>query len=217
MSKWLKMCLLLLLVIAGIVAVRSLGLEQYLVTFKNWVEQQGAWGPIIFMAVYAISTVFALPGSALSIMAGVLFGSFWGVVVVLVGATLGASLCFLIARYLLRSNVEQWLGKNEKFQKLDAITEKNGPIIVAVTRLVPLFPFNMLNYGFGLTKVPFLTYVLWTFTCIIPGTALFVVGTDVITKSISEGQIPWLLVGVIVFVFAILTLLVRKAKQSIKE
>ncbi len=217
MSKWLKTLVFLLLIIAGIVAVRSLGLEQYLVTFKTWVAQQGAWGPIIFMAVYAVSTVLALPGSALSIMAGVLFGSFWGVIVVLVGATVGASLCFLISRYLLRSNVERWLDKNEKFQKLDAITEKNGPIIVAVTRLVPLFPFNMLNYGFGLTKVPFLTYVLWTFTCIIPGTALFVVGTDVITKSISEGQVPWLLVGVVLLILAILTVLVRKAKQSIKE
>ncbi len=217
MPTWGKPLLLVLAIILGIVLVRSLGFEQHLVSFKTWVADQGPLAPLIFILVYALSTVLALPGSALSIMAGVLFGSVLGVGVVLVGATVGASLCFLIARYLLRGSVEQWLGKNEKFQKLDAITQKNGSIVVAITRLVPLFPFNMLNYGFGLTKVPFSTYVLWTFTCIIPGTVLFVVGTDAISQSISQGEIPWLLIAVLLLVVAILAVLVRKAKQSIQE
>ncbi len=217
MMQWLKPVCLLLAIVLGIFFVRHLGLEQHLVTFKSWVAAQGSWAPLIFIVVYTVFTVLALPGSALSIMAGVLFGSVLGVSVVLVGATLGASLCFLISRYVLRSSVENWLGKNEKFQKLDAITEKNGSIIVAITRLVPLFPFNMLNYGFGLTKVPFSTYVLWTFTCIIPGTVLFVVGTDAITTSLSQGEIPWVLVAVVLSVLAILTVLVKKAKQRIKE
>ncbi len=217
MPKLVKVIGSLLAILLVIVVVRNLGLEQYLVEFKAWVATQGYWGPIIFIAAYAVATVLALPGSALSIMAGVLFGSVVGVSVVIVGATIGASLCFLIARYLLRESVESWLAKSEKFQKLDAITEKNGNIIVAITRLVPLFPFNMLNYGFGLTKVSFTTYVLWTFTCIIPGTALYVVGTDAITQSISAGEVPWVLVGVVLLILAILTVLVRKAKQSIKE
>ncbi len=217
MPKWIKASLVVLVIVLGIFVVRSLGLEQYLVNFKTWVAAQGALAPLIFAVVYALFTVLALPGSALSIMAGVLFGSVLGVGVVLLGATVGASLCFLISRYLLRGFVEQWLGKNEKFQQLDRITQKNGSIIVAITRLVPLFPFNMLNYGFGLTKVAFSTYVLWTFTCIIPGTVLFVVGTDAISQSISQGEVPWLLVGVVLLVLGILTVLVRKAKQSIKE
>ncbi len=217
MSKWIKNIVLVVFVIGAIVAVRSLGLDQYLVTFKEWVAAQGNWGPVIFIFAYALGTVIAFPGSALSIMAGVLFGSVVGVLVVITGATIGAALCFLIARYLLRSSVESWLGKNEKFQKLDAITQKNGSIIVAITRLVPLFPFNMLNYGFGLTKVPFLTYVFWTFLCIIPGTALYVVGTDAITYSISNGEIPWVLVGVVALILVILTVLVSKARKSLQE
>ncbi len=217
MPKWVKTVAIFICIILVIILIRSLGLEQYLLTFKEWVAAQGNLGPIIFIFAYAIGTVLALPGSALSIMAGVLFGSVLGVFVVITGATLGAALCFLIARYLLRGSVESWLGKNEKFQKLDAIAEKNGSIIVAITRLVPLFPFNMLNYGFGLTKVPFLTYVLWTFICIIPGTALYVVGTDAITQSISKGEIPWALIGIIILTLGILTVLVKKAKQSLKE
>ncbi len=217
MPKWVKTVAIVAVLITIVVVVRSLGLDQHIDTFREWVKAQGSLGPIIFILVYALATVLALPGSAFSIMAGVLFGSLLGVLVVIVGASIGASLCFLIARYLLRGSVESWLGKNEKFQKLDAITEKNGSIIVAITRLVPLFPFNLLNYGFGLTKVPFLTYVLWTFICIIPGTALFVVGTDAITQSISKGEVPWLLVGIVVLILGILTVIVRKAKKSIKE
>ncbi len=217
MPKWVKMGAVLAVILVVFFVVRSLGLEQYLVDFKAWVAAQGHWGPFIFAAVYAISTIFALPGSALSIAAGVLFGSVMGIIVVLAGATVGAACCFLIARYLLRESVEQWLLKNEKFQKLDDITEKNGSIIVAITRLVPLFPFNVLNYGFGLTKVPFVTYVLWTAICIIPGTALFVIGTDAITQSLSSGEIPWHLLGIVALILAILTVIVRKAKQNIKE
>ncbi len=217
MPNWLKTVGIVLCIVLGIVAVRSLGLEQHLVEFKTWVADQGHWAPVLFAMAYALATVFALPGSALSIMAGALFGSVVGILVVISGATVGAALCFLLSRYLLRSHVESWLMKSEKFQKLDAITEKNGPIIVAITRLVPLFPFNLLNYGFGLTKVPFVTYVLWTFTCIIPGTALYVVGTDAITQSISAGEVPWVLVVVVLCILAILTVLVRKAKQRIKE
>ncbi len=217
MPKWVKAVVILTLLVAVIIIIRSLGLDQHIEEFREWVKAQGSLGPIIFIAVYALVTVLALPGSAFSIMAGVLFGSLVGVIVVIVGATIGASLCFLIARYLLRGSVESWLEKSEKFQKLDNITEKNGSIIVAITRLVPLFPFNLLNYGFGLTKVPFLTYVLWTFTCIIPGTALYVVGTDAITQSISKGEIPWVLVGIVVLILGILTVVVNKARKSIKE
>ncbi len=217
MPKWIKTVLVLVCLVAIIVVVRSLGLEQYIEPFREWVKAQGNLAPIIFILAYAVATVLALPGSAFSIMAGVIFGSLLGVVVVIVGASIGAALCFLIARYLLRGTVEGWLGKNEKFQKLDKIAEKNGSIIVAITRLVPLFPFNILNYGFGLTKIPFLTYVLWTFICIIPGTALYVVGTDAIVQSFSKGEIPWLLVGIVALILLILIIIVRKAKKSIKE
>ena len=109
-----------------------------------------------------------------------------------------------------------WLSKSDKFQKLDQLTEEHGAIIVALTRLVPIFPFNLLNYGFGLTKVPFWTYVFWTWLCTLPGTILYVVGADAVTKALMQGRIPWVLVGAFVVALVLLTLLVRSAKRKLQ-
>jgi uncharacterized membrane protein YdjX (TVP38/TMEM64 family) len=217
MKKYLKPLLAILIILLLVFAGKYYGLSEKFGDFREWVASKGAWGPIIFMGVYALATVTAIPGSALTIMAGAIFGSIVGVVTVIFGATIGASLCFLISRYFARDFVVSLLSKSEKFKKLDDMTEKNGAIIVAITRLVPLFPFNLLNYGFGLTKVPFMTYVFWSFICMLPGTVLYVVGTDAVTTAIREGKIPWVLVAVVLLIFAILFLLVKKAKSKIKE
>lgn len=205
-------------VIAGLIVLsRLLELDQRLGELKGWVANQGMWGPIVFAGVYVLATVLALPGSALTIMAGAVFGSFTGVLTVITGATLGASLCFLISRYFARAAIASHFSKNAKFQKLDALTEKNGAMIVAITRLVPLFPFNLLNYGFGLTKVPFWTYALWSALCMLPGTILYVVGTDAIITAINQGRIPWILIAVVLLILGILAVVVRKVKNKLKE
>jgi uncharacterized membrane protein YdjX (TVP38/TMEM64 family) len=167
------------------------------------------------MLIYIAATVAAIPGSALTIAGGALFGSFWGVVVTLHAAVLGASLAFLVSRYFARESVVKWLGKNEKFQRLDKLTQEHGAIIVALTRLVPIFPFNLLNYGFGLTKVPFWTYVFWSWLCMLPGSILYVVGSDAVFTAVARGEIPWPLVGVLFGVIAVLTVLVRAARRKL--
>lgn len=217
MKKWIKPVAGLLLIIALILAARAFGLDQRLGEFEEWVEGKGVWGPVIFSGVYALATILALPGSVLTIMAGAVFGSITGVMTVIVGATLGASLCFLISRYIARDSIASLLERNEKFRKLDDLTRKNGAVIVAITRLVPIFPFNLLNYGFGLTKIPFRTYAFWSALCMLPGTILYVVGTDAITTAVREGRIPWSLVSAVVLIFGILALVVRIAKSKLKE
>ena len=217
MKKWIKPIIMLLVLIALVICARVFGLGEKLGALKDWIAEQGVWGPFIFAGVYAIATVAAIPGSALTIAAGALFGSVVGVITVIFGATAGAALCFLIARYFARDAIAASLAKNEKFQKLDTLTEKNGAIIVAITRLVPIFPFNLLNYGFGLTAVPFRTYVGWSFLCMLPGTILYVVGTDAVATAIEEGRVPWLLVGVVLFIIGLLTVVVKKARGKLKE
>lgn len=217
MKKWIKPVVAIVVIVALIVAARAFELDQMLGEFKGWVERQGMLGPVIFAGAYALATVLAVPGSALTIMAGVIFGSITGVMTVIVGATLGAALCFLISRYVARDLIASLLEKNEKFKKLDDLTEKNGAIIVAITRLVPLFPFNLLNYGFGLTKVHFRTYVLWSALCMLPGTILYVVGTDAFVTAVQDGKIPWTLIAVVVIIFGILMALVRTARSKLKE
>ncbi len=217
MKKWIKPVVMIAVLTGVIVAARVFGLGERLGELRDWIGQQGIWGPFIFAGVYALATVAAIPGSALTIAAGALFGSVVGTVTVIFGATTGAALCFLIARYFARDAITASLEKNEKFLKLDKLTEKNGAIIVAFTRLVPIFPFNLLNYGFGLTGVPFRTYVLWSFLCMLPGTILYVVGTDAVTTAIEERRIPWVLVGVVVLIIGLLTVIVKKARGKLKE
>lgn len=87
---------------------------------------------------------------------------------------------------------------------------------MALTRLVPIFPFNLLNYGFGLTRVPFWTYLLWSWFCMLPGTALYVVGEDAFTKGLAQGKVPWSLMGALAGVAVILTFLVRAARKKLQ-
>jgi uncharacterized membrane protein YdjX (TVP38/TMEM64 family) len=97
------------------------------------------------------------------------------------------------------------------------MTEQQGAAIVAITRLVPLFPFNLLNYGFGLTKVRFSTYVLWSWMCMLPGTVIYVVGTDAFITTLREGRIPWALLGALAVISAATFFVVRMAGRKIAQ
>ena len=196
---------------------RIFHLDKEIITIKEWVGSQGMLAPLIFIGIYILATVVILPGSILTIMAGALFGSFLGIIVVIIGATTGASICFLISRYFARDFVSSLLIKNDKFNKLDLLVEKNGAIIIAITRLVPLFPFNLLNFGFGLTKVPFWVYVFWSAICMLPGTILYVVGADAFITAIDQGQVPWTLIIIFVIIIVVLTLIVKKARHKLEE
>jgi pyruvate/2-oxoglutarate dehydrogenase complex dihydrolipoamide dehydrogenase (E3) component/uncharacterized membrane protein YdjX (TVP38/TMEM64 family) len=209
---WWRPVLLLVLIVAVLILARVFGLGEKLGALRDWLQGLGPLGPVVFTFIYIIAVVAALPGSALSIAAGALFGAVVGVILVSIGATIGASLAFLISRYFARESMVNWLGKNEKFQRLDRLSEEQGAIIVALTRLVPIFPFNLLNYGFGLTRVPFWTYVFWSWLCMLPGIVLFVVGADAVAKALAQGKIPWYLVGIFLVALIFLVIVVRYAK-----
>jgi uncharacterized membrane protein YdjX (TVP38/TMEM64 family) len=209
--------LLIILVTAVFVISAKLGVGEKLGALQNWIRSLGALGPLVFMGAYALATVAALPGSALSIVAGAIFGPVLGVITVIFAATLGASLAFLVSRYFARSSIEKWLEGSEKFRRLDELTARHGDIMVAVTRLVPLFPFNLLNYGFGLTRVAFRTYVLWSFVCMLPGTILYVVGSAAVTEALRKGEVPWILVVVVAMILGIIIVLGRQARKKLRD
>jgi uncharacterized membrane protein YdjX (TVP38/TMEM64 family) len=215
--SWVKPVLLIVVILALFVLFRVFGIDKGFQAVRAWIAGLGPWGPVVFVAIYIVATVAVVPGSALSIAAGALFGSVVGVMVVIVGATVGASFSFLIGRYVARDAVAQWLSTKERFLAIDRMTREHGAIIVALTRLVPIFPFNLLNYGFGLTGVRFWTYVLWSFLCMIPGIILYVVGADALYQAVIMGRVPWILVITLAVVFGLLTLLVRYARSSLKE
>ena len=204
-------------VVAMMVGAHAFGIGEQLKALQGWIGGMGIWGPLVFVVLYAAATVAALPGSVMSVFAGAVFGPVVGVVTVIVAATIGACLAFLVGRYFARESIARWLSQKEKFRQLDDLTERQGAIIVAVTRLVPLFPFNLLNYGFGLTKVPFWTYAGWSFLCMLPGTILYVVGASAVTEAIAEGRIPWVLVTVLTVIIVIIAILTKIARRRIHE
>jgi len=137
------------------------------------VESLGAIAPIAFMLIYIVATIAFLPGSIPTLGAGVLFGIIQGSIYVFIGATIGATLAFLIGRYLARDWISKKIAGNKKFSAIDRAVGKEGFKIVLLTRLSPIFPFNLLNYGMGITGVSLKDYVLAS-VGMIPGTIMYV-------------------------------------------
>jgi uncharacterized membrane protein YdjX (TVP38/TMEM64 family) len=214
---WLKPTLFVVALAAILLAFRVFGLGDRLVELRAWILALGPLGAVAFVLIYGVATTVALPASVLTVAAGAMFGSVLGVVLVSIGSTLGAAGAFALARWLARDAVARWLSGNQKFRKLDSLTERHGAIIVAITRLVPIFPFTLLNYGFGLTRVPFWTYLCWSWLCMLPGTVLYVVGADAVTRGLAEGRVPWALVGALAAALVVLVLLVRHARRTLAE
>ncbi len=209
--------LLLIVVVAAILGARSFGLASKIDSVKLWIEGFGSLGPLVFVLVYSLGVVLALPGSLLTVAAGALFGPWLGVATVSFASTLGAGLAFLIARYFARESAARWLSRSERFRRLDSMTAEHGAVMVAVTRLVPLFPFNLVNYGFGLTRVPFGSYVFWSWLCMLPATVLYVVGADAVVRAVADGKVPWFAIGTLVVVGVVLVLLIRIARGRLSR
>ena len=147
--------------------------QQLLRNALQWVDDLGAIAPIAFMLIYIVATVAFLPGSVLTLGAGVLFGVIQGSIYVFFGATIGATLAFLVGRYLARGWISQKIEGNQKFNAIDKAVGKEGLKIVLLTRLSPIFPFNLLNYGLGVTGVSLKDYVIGS-VGMIPGTIMYV-------------------------------------------
>lgn len=163
------------LIAAGLALLLVLGrqLGSYVPRFAAWVETLGFWGPLVFILGYAAATVAFIPGSILTLAAGAIFGLAKGTLYVFLGATLGSTLAFLVARYLARGAIERRLESSPKFKAIDGAVAEEGLKIVFLLRLSPIFPYNLLNYALGLTRVSLRDYVIAALG-MIPGTFLYV-------------------------------------------
>lgn len=191
-------------------------LTPYVERFSEWVDGQGALGPVFFILGYAVATVCFVPGAALTLAGGFVFGLLWGTVYVFIGATLGACLAFLIARYLARGGVEEKLADRPDFAKVDRAVGKEGGKIVALLRLSPLFPFVFLNYALGLTSVRFLPYLLACFA-MLPGTFLYVYYGHVgraVTGGGERTKWDWIALGVGLVATLVATWIITKKAQA---
>ena len=162
-------------VVVGIIAgSRWLHVTELLTGALAWVSGLGMWGPVIFVVIYVAACVFFVPGSILTLGAGVIFGVVKGSVIVSVSATLGATAAFLVGRYLARDWVARKIEGNAKFKSIDLAVAREGWKIVGLTRLSPVFPFVLLNYAYGLTKVSLRDYFFASWIGMLPGTVMYV-------------------------------------------
>ncbi len=202
-TKVIKIIIILLVIAALVTAAKVFDLKQGFRDVLVWISGLGPLGPLIFIALYIVVCILMLPGSIPTLGAGVLFGVVKGSVAVSIGSTLGATCAFLIGRYLARNWVSGKIAGNEKFKAIDEAVASQGWKIVLLTRLSPIFPFNLLNYAFGLTKVSLKHYFFASWVGMIPGTIMYVyigslagdlvkLGTGQRTRTTGE----WILDGV---------------------
>ena len=209
-------------VVGGIlVAAKYFNLQEVLRQALSWISGLGAAGLLIFIALYIMACILLLPGSILTLGAGVVFGVVQGSIAVSIGATLGATSAFLVGRYMARNWVAKRIAGNQKFNAVDEAVGKEGWKIVLLTRLSPVFPFNLLNYAYGLTKVSLRHYFFASWIGMMPGTVMYVYLGSLAGDLASLGAgghsrttAEWVLYGVGLLATVVVTVFVTRVAQK---
>ena len=193
MSKYIKPAIFLVSLAAILVASHHYGLTEKFMNTLPYLRELVIESPVKAALIYIIATslacvLLALPGAAFALIAGLLFEPLTGTLLCLIAATLGAVLAFISARYFLRDSVKPMLEKSLILKKfLFDDVQHSGVVLLMITRLVPLFPFNLQNFAYGLTDIKLITYTLYTFLFMIPGVTAFTLGAAGLSNSERRG------------------------------
>jgi len=205
--------IIIVLIIVGMVIY---GFEhfggRYMSRLSAFVAEQGSFGPIAFMAVNAVATMFLVPQSVFTVAAGALFGWKMGAVWASIAMTGGASGAFLVARY----GVRDWLGARFKehvvFRKMQHLSQTHPLQVISLSRLIPVVPFPLASYLLGVTRVRSVPYVFLTWLCMLPETLFLASGGHLLHVGISQGHVSWEAVALIVVAGVSLVVLVHRLK-----
>ena len=223
---WVKLVSVGLILLALFLLIRQLPVEAGIDRLRGFIDGFGVWGYAIFAGVYVLAAVLLVPGAALTLAAGAIFGIWQGFLTVIVGATLGACAAFLIARYLARSKVQGYAESNRKFGAIDAAVGEGGWKVVGLLRLSPVVPYSIGNYLFGLTPVRLVPYALASFFGMMPGTLLYVYIGSLATEAATgggdggdnTGVLKWVLYGVgLLATIAVTVYLTHLARKKLRE
>ena len=221
----LKIVLAVIAVAAFFTVINLLPVGEWIATFQGWVKDLGPIGYVVYVLVYVVVCVTFLPASPLTLGAGAIFGFVEGAIVVIIGATLGATASFLLGRTIMRRRIEAMAANNVKFRALDRAIAREGGKIVFLVRLAPVFPFAYINFAFGLTGVRTLPYIVATFFGIMPATLAFVYIADAATRTATADldstrliiNIAGVIVAILVTVFVTRIALRAIRKAGIEE
>lgn len=204
-----------LAILGAIIALARVGSDR-IPGLLDTLEGLGPWAAVAFIGLYVVAAVAWIPGSILTLAAGAIFGLMKGTFYTIVGATLGASLAFLISRYVARSAIERRLGDSPKLRAVDEAVAREGGKVVFLIRLSPVFPFNALNYALGLTRVKFGEYVLASALGMIPGTFMYVYAGHAagrVAGGAPEGPGRYILLAVGLLATVAVTVVVTRAAR----
>lgn len=205
------------LLVSVVLAWYLLPVASWLGELRQWIVGLGALGVAVFALIYILGAVVLAPEALLTIVAGFAYG-FWGLPIVVAAATVGASLAFLVARHAARERVQQWLQRRRNLAAIDRAVAEDGWKIVALLRLSPAIPFNVQNYLFGVTAIPFAQFAAATFFGIIPGTALYIYIGALGGEVGEAGPAKWaLLAAGLAATIAVAVLIARKARARLAE
>ncbi len=174
--------LVAVVVVVGAILLLPRPASEYLQDGVELAQGAGVRGALVFGVIYAALVVALVPGSVLTLAAGYLYGPVWGTVLISPASVLGASLAFLVGRFLARDWISKKLADNERFQRVDAAIGSSGFKLIALLRLSPVFPFSLSNYALGLTRVRFRDYVLASWLGMLPGTFMYVYLGSLVTE-----------------------------------
>jgi uncharacterized membrane protein YdjX (TVP38/TMEM64 family) len=216
-----------LIVLSIVLIFCQLSVGPVVQALAGWVEGLGFWGPLAFGLIYVVAVLALIPGSALTLAAGALFGLIGGTIIASLASTSGAALAFLVGRYLARDRIAAKLERYPRFDAIDIAISKSGWKIVALLRLSPAIPFNLQNYLYGLTGIRFWPYVLTSWLMMLPATFMYVylgvIGRESLQAAAGGTEcartpVEWamLIVGLIATV-AVTIYLTRLARSALRQ
>jgi uncharacterized membrane protein YdjX (TVP38/TMEM64 family) len=212
-----KLVLALLAVVAVIFLANRFGLIEELRDIEGlqqWFHELGAVGYLVYVLLYIAVAVFMLPASAVTIVAGITFGSIVGGVLALISATIGACVAFLIARYAARDTIVAKFGQNPLFKRIEDGVRENGTSFLILTRLVPVFPYNIQNYAYGLTAISLPTFALVSLITMAPGAFIYAyMAGEIVTQGVSVGLLlQFAVAGLVLFGVSLIPKYIAKKK-----
>ncbi|HHP9764302.1 TPA: TVP38/TMEM64 family protein [Escherichia coli] len=213
--NFLFACLIFALVIYAIHAFGLFDLLTDLPHLQTLIRQSGLYGYSLYILLFIIATLFLLPGSILVIAGGIVFGPLLGTLLSLIAATLASSCSFLLARWLGRDLLLKYVGHSHTFQAIEKGIARNGIDFLILTRLIPLFPYNIQNYAYGLTTITFWPYTLISALTTLPGIVIYtVMASDLANEGITLRFILQLcLAGLALFILVQLAKLYARHKH----
>ncbi len=213
----LKIIIAVAVIGLGIFLANYFGLLEFLSNvpaMQAWFNSLGILGYLAYILLYTVIAIFMIPGSMLTIAGGIVFGSIVGGILSMIAGTTGATAAFIVARYIARDTIEDKFRENKFFKKIDQGVKENGTSFLILTRLVPVFPYNVQNYAYGCTSMNLLTYVIVSFITMMPGSFIYAyMAGEIVENGMSVTLlVQFAIAGVVLFLISLIPKAIAKKK-----